>query len=196
MSGAFEIAYATIKRNIVQGTFPPGEHIDIRRIENELSVSTSPIREALTALASEGMIYSAKGVGFQVPAFDLASVADLVKWRGYLSDLAIRTGVSIPNASYPMNELGHLERTADLFRAIGSISENRDVARALANATDRLHNVHRLEIRVLPGVREELEALEAAVYSQNPHLRRHLQAYTRRQLSALPKLAMAIRAAR
>jgi len=51
-----EKVYKLIKQRIIYLDYPPGQRIDIRQVQNELSVSQTPIKDALFRLAGEGMI--------------------------------------------------------------------------------------------------------------------------------------------
>ena len=49
-------AYETIKRNILNLTYPPGMPLTEARLTNELGMSRSPVRAAIHMLQAEGLI--------------------------------------------------------------------------------------------------------------------------------------------
>ena len=50
------LVYQTIRQAILEREIEPGEHINIRKLAERLSVSTMPVREALRQLEAEGMV--------------------------------------------------------------------------------------------------------------------------------------------
>lgn len=48
--------YFRLREDIINGVYPPGEIISIRKLADQLNVSTMPVREALNKLQSEGFV--------------------------------------------------------------------------------------------------------------------------------------------
>lgn len=193
MSNAFDRTYESLKAQIRSGAFAAGQHLDLVQLATALGVSTSPVREALSALTGERMVQSIKGVGFHVPAFNYAAVADLIKWSEHLSIMCIRTSRSGMLDIEFEAQADHVARTEHLFLSIGRLARNREVAVALANATLRLHQVHRLEPDVVAEAVDEVRCLEKAVEQGSSALPHLLHAYHRRRTLALPKIAHQVR---
>ena len=57
-------AYSCIKEKIIMGEYKPGQDISEEKIQNELGISRTPIREALMRLETENLIdiYPRKGI--------------------------------------------------------------------------------------------------------------------------------------
>jgi DNA-binding GntR family transcriptional regulator len=51
-----EKVYDFLKKGIINLTYPPGEKINIRKLQQDLGVSHTPIKDALFRLAGEGMV--------------------------------------------------------------------------------------------------------------------------------------------
>jgi len=51
-----EKIYHHLRTKLLAGELPPGARLDYKKISNELGVSTTPVREAMGKLASEGLI--------------------------------------------------------------------------------------------------------------------------------------------
>lgn len=49
--------YNRLRKDIMNGLFPPGKRISIRKLAEQLNVSTMPVREALNKLQSEGFVH-------------------------------------------------------------------------------------------------------------------------------------------
>jgi len=193
VSNAFDRAYESLKAQIRSGAFAAGQHLDLVQLATALGVSTSPVREALSALTGERMVQSIKGVGFHVPAFDYAAVADLIKWSEYLSIMCVRTSRSdVPDIEFGV-QADHIARTEHLFLSIGRLARNQEMTAALANAALRLHQLHRLEPDFLADAADEVRRLEKAVEQRSSALPHLLHAYHRRRTLALPKIARQVR---
>ncbi|MGD2102713.1 MAG: GntR family transcriptional regulator [Acidimicrobiia bacterium] len=72
-----EEAYTEIKRKIVTLELRPGQRIDDHQLSAELSISRTPVREALFRLGSEGLIDIDTTPGFLVKPVGLQDTASL-----------------------------------------------------------------------------------------------------------------------
>ena len=83
MAGAraepFQLALAGLRERLRQGAFPPGSRITAVDIADELGLSATPVREALSRLAGEGLVEDRRGQGFFVRQLTAADVADLYR---------------------------------------------------------------------------------------------------------------------
>jgi GntR family transcriptional regulator of vanillate catabolism len=59
-------------------------------LSEELQISRTPVREAMSRLAEEGLLERAPGGGFQVRSFTLRDVTDAIELRGVLEGTAAR----------------------------------------------------------------------------------------------------------
>lgn len=85
-----DLAYATLRRRIVEVALQPGERLVERDLAAELNVSRIPLREALRMLAAEGLVLLVPGKGALVSPFTPADVRDLFDVRESLESLAAR----------------------------------------------------------------------------------------------------------
>lgn len=60
------ISYSSIKGHILSGEIRPGERINLSKIASELGMSATPVRESLTKLQQEGLIYYVAHSGWKV----------------------------------------------------------------------------------------------------------------------------------
>jgi DNA-binding GntR family transcriptional regulator len=82
--------YALIKSMVVDYEIPPGHHIHIEEIANQLNVSVTPVREALNRLLTDGLIERrAGGRGFFNRHIALEEMRDLFQLRCALAISAI-----------------------------------------------------------------------------------------------------------
>jgi len=66
-----------IRREIILGTLDPGRHLVETRLAEDLSVSRGTVREALTRLASTGLVEFTPGSGSRVRYFSDSDIAEI-----------------------------------------------------------------------------------------------------------------------
>ena len=81
--------YLTLRANLRNGKILPGYPLQEVQLAAQLGVSRTPVREALTRLASEGLI-SSDGRSFAVPALTLQNVDDIYEVRFLVEPEAVR----------------------------------------------------------------------------------------------------------
>jgi GntR family transcriptional regulator, vanillate catabolism transcriptional regulator len=82
-------ALITLRQRILAGALPGGTRLAEVALAEELGISRTPIRAALSRLAEEALL-ERKGAGFIVRRFDLADVVDAIELRGVLEGTAAR----------------------------------------------------------------------------------------------------------
>ena len=81
--------YRTLRANLRNGRILPGYPLQEVQLAAQLGVSRTPVREALTRLASEGLV-SSDGRSFSVPALTLQNVDDIYEVRFLVEPEALR----------------------------------------------------------------------------------------------------------
>ena len=81
--------YRTLRANLRNGKILPGYPLQEVQLADQLGVSRTPVREALTRLASEGLV-SSDGRSFSVPALTLQNVDDIYEVRILVEPEAVR----------------------------------------------------------------------------------------------------------
>ncbi len=79
-----------LRQRIIHGGLPGGTRLYEVALSEELQISRTPVREAMSRLAEEGLLERAPGGGFQVRAFSLRDVTDAIELRGVLEGTAAR----------------------------------------------------------------------------------------------------------
>ena len=87
---AHELVRDTLRRQILDGTLDGGTRLVQADIATQLRVSTTPVREALRDLATEGLIRLDAHRGATVVALDLDDVREVYELRKVLEPLAMR----------------------------------------------------------------------------------------------------------
>lgn len=81
-------ALTRLREMILRGELKPGERLREIELAERLAMSRTPIRQALPALAQEGLLVPAGGRGFAVRAFTRAESLQALHLRGMLEGYA------------------------------------------------------------------------------------------------------------
>lgn len=129
------------------GRLPPGQRLEEERLSRALGVSRTPLREALTSLASDGLVEAVPRRGFRVPKLSAERVRNLHPIVGALEGLAVRlsgsqAGFLAPQLETLNERLGsaHLSvmQRADLDRRWHETLVSRNPNRELGQLLERL----------------------------------------------------------
>ncbi len=181
----YERTLDLLRRRLRAGAFGHGQPLHILKLAQEMTVSSTPIREALARLAGEGLIDRA-ATGYLTLRHDAGSVVELYRLDEIyaLAALPSRRGRDGRSSSSPRGgvpEGGYLERTEILLARLG-IAQSRTLWAARRNLWDRLAPLRQAEPVVLEDVDAELQALERQVASQVRA--KFIRAYYRRRTRA------------
>jgi DNA-binding GntR family transcriptional regulator len=88
MDGRSERAYRLIRRAIIEGDFEPGSRLVEQRIGEMFDLSRTPVREALRALAADGLVTIERNRGAMVSTMSETDIRDLYELRARLESLA------------------------------------------------------------------------------------------------------------
>lgn len=109
-----------LRQRIVQGELPGGTRLYEVALSEQLQISRTPVREAMSRLAEEGLLERAPSGGFQVRAFSLADVIDAIELRGVLEGTAARLAAERGAPAQGLAEVrGLLTRLDGCFAAAG-----------------------------------------------------------------------------
>lgn len=86
-------AYQSIKDDICTGAIRSGSLLSEAQIAANLGISRTPVREALAALESEGLVEIKRGIGAQVKPLTFSDVIHIYDLRKVLEPLAARTAI-------------------------------------------------------------------------------------------------------
>lgn len=113
-SGAVDSAYRHIRSAIIRGELASGETLLEARLAERIGVSRTPVRQALSRLASEGLVVMGRYRRAQVAGFSMAEVAEVFRLRGKLEGHAAR------RACYRITEhdIARLETIEDELEAV------------------------------------------------------------------------------
>jgi DNA-binding GntR family transcriptional regulator len=81
-------AYEKIRDLLVSGELPPGCHLVTQQLSHRIGIGLTPVREAVTRLASEGLLQHTPGAGVFVRRPSMADILQLSELRGVLEPFA------------------------------------------------------------------------------------------------------------
>ncbi len=155
-------AAATLRAAILDGELRPGQRVNQEAWAERARVSLIPVREALRALAGEGLVTYRPRRGYAVTELDPAELEEVYRLRKLLETDALRRGVAHATAA----DLRALEQAAD---ACARAAAAGDVAGQLAanrRFHDRLHMLakSRPSARLIDLLWDSTEAYRALYY--------------------------------
>jgi DNA-binding GntR family transcriptional regulator len=102
-------AYDAILSRIAEGDLVPGQWLRESALSTQLGVSRTPVREALRALAAEGLVETVKNRGARVREWSDAQIAETYRLRALLEGYGARMACSTDDPS----SLGRLHEIQD-----------------------------------------------------------------------------------
>jgi DNA-binding GntR family transcriptional regulator len=195
--------YERIKNWLLAQSLVPGQLLQIGVLADELGVSTTPVREALTRLAAERMIMSVPKRGFfaRTPSED--DIFGLYSVNQTILDAAVgrwpEQPAQPPATPAATEEIPVQERnaeqlarqTGELFLQIATRSGVGEFVEIIRNMNDRLHHARVLECEIVPDVFVEVGRLaELAAGNEPAQLRQALKSYHEerfKQVAAISK---------
>lgn len=198
--------YERIKNWLFAQTLVPGQLLQIGVLADELGVSTTPVREALTRLAAERMILSVPKRGFfaRTPSeddiFGLYSVnqtildAAVARWPDQPAQQPVPAPAEAEaDAPIPVQERSAEQlarQTGELFLQIAMPSGVGTFAEIVHNMNDRLHHARVLECEIVGDVFVEVARISELVASQQRvQLRQALKTYHEERLKVVAAIS-------
>jgi DNA-binding GntR family transcriptional regulator len=108
--GARSVAYERIRAEIADGTIAPGDWVREGPLAELLGVSRTPVREALNALAAEGLVEIVRNRGARVSSWTVRDVDEVYSLRGLLEGEGARLAVERATPEVVGELRGHAER--------------------------------------------------------------------------------------
>lgn len=107
-----QYAYENLKQAILNGELAPGERIVESRLANALSISRTPVREAIHKLEREGRLFQNPAGGFFVAGLSRKDIEETFGIRSVLESYAARLAAK----NHVKRELEQLERKIQEFQ--------------------------------------------------------------------------------
>ncbi|MEV3926651.1 GntR family transcriptional regulator [Actinomadura coerulea] len=151
VTSARDVAYAYLRAGLVEGRLRPGEILDDATISKEISVSRTPVREALIQLEREGMVTAPPRRRPRVADAEPDDLAAIIAPLGVLQALAAQLAAPCATADDVAEMRGY---NSELLQAV----QDGDMARArLADMAFHRVLVSRADNRYLAASIDSLE---------------------------------------
>ncbi len=156
-------AAATLRAAILDGELRPGQRVNQEAWAERARVSLIPLREALRALAGEGLVTYRPRRGYAVTELDLAELEEVYRLRRLLETDSLLRGV--PAAT--RDDVAALEEHADACRAAAGRGDVAGQLAANRRFHDRLHALaaSRTSSRLIDLLWDSTEAYRALYYA-------------------------------
>jgi DNA-binding GntR family transcriptional regulator len=187
--------YECIKNWLLAQALVPGQLLQIGVLADELGVSTTPVREALTRLAAERMIMSVPKRGFfaRTPSeddiFGLYSVnrtildAAVGRWPEVNPTPSSGDDAAAPIAIQERSGEQLARQTGELFLQVALRSGVGEFAEIVRNMNDRLHHARVLECEIVPDAFVAIDRIAELIAAHDRvQLRRALETYHNQRL--------------
>lgn len=211
--GAHDRVYEGVKARIIAHEPPSERRIQTAHLAEQLFVSVTPVREALTRLAAERVIEEIPKAGFFVKELSESEIADLFRLQQLLlewtlgdirhdgrspgilrpPDLASRLGIELEQGKEPPARLA-LRVMNELTIHIARQSGNADIIHIVGNINDRTYYARMKDHEAFGDPEKELFRLCQAYYRREfDRLRAGLDACFRKRILRLPELLRLLR---
>lgn len=151
---AFEKAYAALYHNLRIGGFPPGTRIQAADLVSQLKISATPVREALSRLAGQGLLTDRPAIGYFVPAIDPVDLQHCYALASMLALSACRNfDLSWPEKAADQEGLPReYQGAGTLLRTIAFLTPNTALQHVASYVDDRLARLAPVEMALFHEV--------------------------------------------
>jgi DNA-binding GntR family transcriptional regulator len=176
---AHEFVRETLRQAILSGDLPGGTRLIQADLATQLQVSTTPVREALRDLATEGLITLDRHRGGVVRELNWDDMEEINQIRRQLDPLAIPLAVQ----SITEEQLVQAEKLCDRMAAEDDLSQWVDLNRQFHGLFYEATRSPRLAA-ILGGLEESATAYVAQAQRSHPEIRRRANAAHRALVTA------------
>ena len=160
-----QVVREALRERVLSGEFEPGDRLPEERLSEELGVSRMPVREALRALAAEGLVTLEPRRGASVTTYTDAQVQELVEVRATLEGLNARLAAK----RHDPKQIAKLEQ---IVQASSRITEKSSLAE-IQEHNERFHAaVEQIAANsVLMGIVRSLRDRTALIFAKQTRAR-------------------------
>jgi len=194
----FQRALFQLRERLREGGFPPGTRIAATEVAESLKLSATPVREALSRLAGEGLLEDRRGQGFFLRPLSGVDIADL--YRLGLSHLTIAHETErervprqlVGSAEGALGQSGNAVRdTERLFMEWVVKAGSRALTASYRTVQTQLGPVRRFENEVIADLAEEALALiESATVGRTENRLGLIEKFHARRITLADRLAI------
>lgn len=105
-----EQAFMRLRQDVLQGHFAPETKLKLDELQGHYGFSSSPLREALSRLAQEGLVRADERRGFRVAPISLDDMSDITRMRLMLDVPALRDAMACGDDAWEANIVAAFHR--------------------------------------------------------------------------------------
>jgi DNA-binding GntR family transcriptional regulator len=173
---ASEQVYTTLKQEIMWGEIEPGTLLSEQKLAGRFGVSRTPVREALTMLASDGLTTTLSRRGHLVRTVSFSEILGAFRLRELLEvEAAGQAANRITD-----QDLADLKQLAEIRNGTDMLADDREFHMTIARASGN---------RLLAEFIERLLILMQSVLIKDPHFKTYTEDGYQVQLTIIDALA-------
>lgn len=92
--------YRRLRSDLIDGLLPPGRKLKVQSLAADYGTGASPVREALSSLAAEGLVERLDQRGFRAAPITMADFEDLLRARCWVEAVALRESLLAGDAAW------------------------------------------------------------------------------------------------
>ncbi|MCX7891979.1 MAG: FCD domain-containing protein [Burkholderiales bacterium] len=108
-----------LRAAILRGEIPPGAKLNLEDLRSRFGVSLSPLREALSRLAAEGLVLAERQRGYRLPEVSGERLAEVITLRCQLEPFALTESIRRGDDAWEERLVAVFHRLSKLERAEG-----------------------------------------------------------------------------
>lgn len=132
-----EQTHEILKQAIITGMLAPGERLYEEKLTEKLEVSRTPLREAISKLELEGLVYKFPTGGTFVTKLSIEQVKQIYSVRSVLEGLAVREAVE----KITQTEISRFREISNKIAHYTERGENEEVASLGSQFHDLIHKI-------------------------------------------------------
>jgi DNA-binding GntR family transcriptional regulator len=110
-------AYDQLRADVVSGRLPPGTKLTTKGVKERYGIGGSPMREALTRLAADGLLETEGQKGFTVVSASIGELADIGRVRMQLELQALSQAVKRGSVEWEVSVVSQFHRLQHALEA-------------------------------------------------------------------------------
>jgi DNA-binding GntR family transcriptional regulator len=114
-----------LRAAILRGEIAPGAKLKLEELRERFGVSLSPLREALSRLAAEGLVLAESQRGFRLPEASGERLAEVIALRCHLEPFALAESIRRGDDEWEARLVGVFHRLSKLERADSRAAKTR-----------------------------------------------------------------------
>ena len=173
----FLLALGELRARLAAGAYPSDTRFAAAELAPELGLSATPVREALSRLAGEGLLEDRRGEGFFLRRLSARDIASLYRLHESHLRIAVELGPATDSAAHGLagldvgDDAGVHAATEALFLEWVAAAGSRALTQSFARTQHQLARVRRLESLLLLDLVEEHRLLRETGEARMARLR-------------------------